>query len=72
MEDDHARLLLGDRDFRARLMSYLDMRPSLVARVTEMDYVDLRFGSRVFVRPAGTTQAAGAKRAALKGVRAPS
>lgn len=72
MEGDHARLLLGDRDFRARLTSYLDMRPSLVARVSEMDYVDLRFGSRVFVRPAGGADVTGSKRPGQKGVRTPS
>lgn len=52
LDGDDARLLLGDRDFRARLVSYLDLRASLRARVTAMDYVDLRFGNRVFVRPA--------------------
>jgi cell division septal protein FtsQ len=51
LEGDEAKLLIGDRDFRSRLKSYLDLRPSLRARVTEMDYVDLRFGNRVFVRP---------------------
>jgi cell division protein FtsQ len=72
LEGDHARLLLGDRDFRSRLTSYLDLRPSLLARVSEMDYVDLRFGTRVFVRPAGAPDASGARRAAPAAVRAPS
>lgn len=71
LEGDHARLLIGDREFRARLKSYLDLRPSLLARVNEMDYVDLRFGSRVFVRPAGAGETTG-RRGGAAPARAPS
>jgi cell division septal protein FtsQ len=72
LDGDHARLLLGDRDFRSRLSSYLDLRPSLLARISEMDYVDLRFGSRIFVRPVGGSEAGAGRRAATATVRAPS
>jgi cell division septal protein FtsQ len=72
LEADHARLLLGDRDFRARLAAYLDLRPSLLARISEMDYVDLRFGNRVFVRPAGGGEVAVSKNSRAVTARAPS
>jgi cell division protein FtsQ len=72
LEGDDAKLLLGDRDFRNRLMSYLDLRPSLRARVSEMDYVDLRFGSRVFVRPAEGLALGGSHRPGAVAPRAPS
>jgi len=49
---DPARVHLGDRDFAARLQSYLELKPALQARVPVIDYVDLRFDTRVFVRPA--------------------
>jgi cell division septal protein FtsQ len=52
LDNDPARLHLGDRDFVERLRSYLDLKPALQTRVPAMDYVDLRFDSRVFVRPA--------------------
>ena len=52
LDNDPARLHLGDRDFVERLRSYLDLKPALQTRVPAMDYVDLRFNARVFVRPA--------------------
>jgi cell division protein FtsQ len=72
LEGDHAKLLLGDRDFRSRLSSYLDLRQSLRARVSEMDYVDLRFGDRVFVRPADGLAAGAHGRPGAGAARAPS
>ncbi len=59
LSGDPARLQLGDREFLPRLESYLQMAPTLHAQVANIDYVDLRFGSRIYVRPA-----AGAKPAA--------
>jgi cell division protein FtsQ len=56
LEDDPALLHLGDAQFLERLQSYLDLEPTLRARVPDIDYVDLRFGARVYVRPAGTAQ----------------
>lgn len=52
LEDDPARLHLGEVDFVERLRSYLELKGALLERVPTMDYVDLRFGPRVFVRPA--------------------
>ena len=41
-----------DEKFLERLQSYLELAPALRERVPEIDYVDLRFGTRVYVRPA--------------------
>lgn len=56
LEDDTARLRLGHTDFARRLQEYVDLAPALRERVADIDYVDLRFGERVYVRP---RQAAG-------------
>jgi len=52
LEDDAALLHLGDDKFLERLQSYVDLAPALREQVREIDYVDLRFGDRVYVRPA--------------------
>lgn len=52
LSDDPARLRLGDTDFVKRLDSYLQVASALREQVPEIDYVDLRFGRRVYVRPA--------------------
>jgi len=52
LQDDAALLHLGDDKFLERLQSYVDLAPALRERVSEIDYVDLRFGERVYVRPA--------------------
>lgn len=57
LADDPARVHLGDRDFVARVQAYLELKPALQARVPVIDYVDLRFDSRVFVRPAADASA---------------
>jgi cell division protein FtsQ len=51
LEGDTAMLRLGESDFIERLQSYIDLAPALRARVAEIDYVDLRFGERLYVRP---------------------
>jgi len=56
LDDDTARLRLGDRDFVARLQQYRSLQPALRERLAGVDYVDLRFGERLFVRPAGLAQ----------------
>ena len=53
LEDDTALLRLGDRDFVERLQSYLDLAPTLREYVPAIDYVDLRFGDKVYVGGAG-------------------
>ena len=51
LQDDAALLHLGDEKFLERLQSYVDLAPALREQVSEIDYVDLRFGERVYVRP---------------------
>jgi cell division septal protein FtsQ len=51
LEGDPAMLRLGEQDFADRIQGYLDLAPTLRERVTEIDYVDLRFGERLYVRP---------------------
>lgn len=52
VQDDPALLHLGDDKFLERLQSYVDLAPALREQVRDIDYVDLRFGERVYVRPA--------------------
>lgn len=51
LDHDTAMLRLGDQDFAERIQQYVDMAPTLRERVQEIDYVDLRFGDRLYVRP---------------------
>ena len=63
LNDDPAELRVGDDHFLARVESYLALSGALHKRVPAMDYVDLRFDGRVYVRPlgkAGTADAPGA------------
>jgi cell division protein FtsQ len=52
LDNDAALLHLGDDKFLERVQSYVDLAPALKQRVPEIDYVDLRFDARVYVRPA--------------------
>ena len=52
LDGDWALLHLGDDRFLERVQSYLELSPALRERVTDIDYVDLRFDPRVYVRPA--------------------
>jgi cell division protein FtsQ len=52
LQDDPALLHLGEERFLERLQAYLDLVPTLHDRVPEIDYVDMRFEQRVYVRPA--------------------
>ena len=59
LDGDSAVIRLGDTLFADRLQLYADLQATLRQRVPEIDYVDLRFGERVYVGPAhGTTGAA--------------
>lgn len=49
IDQDTARIRLGDERFVERLQSYVDLAPALHAQVQAIDYVDLRFGERVYV-----------------------
>jgi cell division septal protein FtsQ len=53
LDGDPALLHLGDDRFLERMQVYLDLAPALRERVPEIEYVDLRFEERVYVRPAG-------------------
>ena len=53
LKDDTALVRIGDDQFVERLQSYLDLAPALRERVPDIDYVDLRFDERVYVRPQG-------------------
>ena len=52
LDGDSALLHLGDDKFLERVQSYLELSPALRERITDIDYVDLRFDPRVYVRPA--------------------
>jgi cell division septal protein FtsQ len=52
MQNDPAMVHLGEERFLERLQAYVDLAPALRDRVPEMDYVDMRFEQRVYVRPA--------------------
>lgn len=52
LEGDTALLRLGDEDFADRLQQYLELGDALRERVAAIDYVDLRFPERLYVRPA--------------------
>jgi cell division protein FtsQ len=51
LEGDTAMLRLGSDDFVARLQEYIDLAPALRERIAEIDYVDMRFDNRLYVRP---------------------
>ena len=50
LADDTTALHLGDRQFVDRLQTYLDLTPTIEERGRIVDYVDLRFGNRVFLK----------------------
>jgi D-alanine-D-alanine ligase/cell division protein FtsQ len=51
LDGDAALLRLGDTGFVARLQRYIDLAPALRERLAAIDYVDLRFEDRLYVRP---------------------
>ena len=51
LDGDAALLHLGDTEFLARLQQYIDLAPMLHERLAGIDYVDLRFDERMYVRP---------------------
>jgi cell division protein FtsQ len=52
LSGDSAVIHLGDDQFLQRLESYLQLASTLRERVADIDSVDLRFGDRIYVRPA--------------------
>ena len=49
---DPAVIQLGEDQFLPRLQGYLELASALRERVADIDYVDLRFDDRIYVRPA--------------------
>jgi cell division protein FtsQ len=58
LDDDPAQLYVGDERFRERLQSYVEVASAFRERFPDIDYVDLRFEERVYVRPRGGTRTA--------------
>ena len=58
LSGDAAVIHVGDQQFLKRLQSYVELAPTLHERIPDIDYVDLRFDPRVYVRP--VERAAGA------------
>lgn len=52
LDGDPTLIRLGNERFVERLQSYHELAPALRERVPAIDYVDLRFDERVYVRPA--------------------
>jgi cell division protein FtsQ len=51
LDDDPALLYLGEERFRERLEAYTEIAAALRQRVADIDYVDLRFDERLYVKP---------------------
>lgn len=51
LDQDPALVHVGHERFVERLQNYLDLYQALHARVPDIEYVDLRFEDRVYVRP---------------------
>ncbi len=58
LEGDPAVVRLGETQFTERLDSYVRLQATLREQVPDIDYVDVRFGERVYV---GVTPAGGAR-----------
>ena len=54
LKGDTALVRIGEDRFVDRIQSYIDLQPALRDRVPSIDYVDLRFDERVYVRPLGS------------------
>jgi cell division septal protein FtsQ len=51
LSGDPAVIHLGEEQFLPRLQAYLELSSALHDRVPDIDYVDLRFDERIYVRP---------------------
>jgi cell division septal protein FtsQ len=56
LDGDPAQLHVGEDRFLERLQSYAELAPVLRERVPGIEYVDLRFGERLYVRPGAATR----------------
>jgi cell division septal protein FtsQ len=55
VDQDTARVRLGEAQFTARLQAYLEMAPTLREQMRNIDYVDLRYGEWWFVGKHGSS-----------------
>jgi cell division protein FtsQ len=71
LSGDPAVIYLGEDKFVERLQSYVDLAPALRERVPSIDYVDVRFDDRIYVRPVGakTTELSRAPQAPVRQTR---
>jgi cell division septal protein FtsQ len=53
LDRDGALLHVGEDRFVERIQGYVDIAPALRERVQDIEYVDLRFDERLYVRPTG-------------------
>jgi cell division septal protein FtsQ len=53
LDNDPALVHLGDTRFAQRLRTYLELAPALHERLEQIDYVDMRFDERVYVKSKG-------------------
>ena len=60
LDEDTIWLHLGAEKFVERLSTYLELAPTLQEQFTEIDYVDLRFDERVYVKSRARTATAAA------------
>lgn len=58
LDSEPAALHLGDARFVERLTTYFEISQALHDQFSDLDYVDLRFDERVYVRPHGRAPAA--------------
>jgi cell division protein FtsQ len=61
LKSDSTLVRIGDERFAERIQTYVDLAPALRERVPEIDYVDLRFDERVYVKPVGAARVQKAK-----------
>lgn len=59
LEGDTVLVRLGDDRFAERLRTYQELAPALRQQLQEIDYVDMRFDARVYVKSKGRLAAAG-------------
>src|SRR5690349_3973042 len=57
LSGDGAVIELGEDQFLQRLDSYLQLASALRERVADIDYVDLRFDDRIYVKPSASAAA---------------
>jgi cell division septal protein FtsQ len=62
LDGDPAALHLGETQFVERLSTYFEISQTLHDQFSSVEYVDLRFDERVYVRPHGRAQTAALKK----------